>query len=133
MKYDRYAPSKQNLLCNGKSVLEVLSESVSMKKMDNDKLHFDVRNLENLNSPNPNHVTEGLSTMNSFRKPIFHYITKPAISVSTSLYIAEKSKYEQPKIVLVLDISQEMNAGDRWMKNRDALFRFIVQLLPIWT
>ena len=117
-------------------------ESVTVMDRKEYKLDDKNRNEQNISlfnqdiTPNDKYSTESIDK--SFQRPSFHYITQPITSLTSSssgssLYIPDKLKFEQPKIVFVLDISQEMAVGDRWMKTRDALFRLIVQLLPIGT
>ena len=113
-----------------------VGESVTVMDQENHKL-----NNQNYSRNQEMETSKEYLNKNSnqtFRPPIFHYISQPIASLASSsavssLYASDKPKYEQPKLVFVLDISQEMAVGDRWMKTRDALFRLIVQLLPVGT
>ena len=113
-----------------------VGESVTVMDQENHKL-----NNQNYSRNQEMETSKAYLNENSnqtFRLPTFHYISQPTASLASSsavssLYASDKLKYEQPKLVFVLDISQEMAVGDRWMKTRDALFRLITQLLPVGT
>ncbi len=90
LDYDRYAPTKQNLLCDGKSALETILS------------HQDF-----VNKPFAGNGSFQLGIEAS--PPKFKYLLhRPNL-----------------RIVLALDISQQMNHEDRWARTRDALFRLV--------
>ena len=106
-----FAPTKQNLLCEGRSGLAVLFESLATN-VDRSM----VRDVD-LVADDSLFVDETALVVDAFEAPDFTYV--PAVK-STNL-----------KLVLALDVSADMNAY--WSPTRDALYRLIGQLLPSGT
>ena len=98
--YDRDAPTKQNILCQRKSAIEII------------RAHRDfARQLYNNNNNNNNSNNETDEEQPEFIEPIFNFVLS-----STKRY------------VLVLDVSQSMNVDKRWEVTRNGLFRFLSHL-----
>lgn len=103
--YDRYAPTKQNLLCEGKSAMEIISNHSDFHLFDAGKT-----NRKDSLFKKTDGILHPLSSRN--HSPKFNLVLPPS----------------NLRILLVLDISERMSST--WTKTRDALFRFILLLPP---
>ncbi|XP_059083707.1 calcium-activated chloride channel regulator 1-like [Tigriopus californicus] len=103
--YDRYAPTKQNLLCEGKSAMEIISNHQDFHSRHGTSTEGKDSEFKKTHS-----ILNQLSSR--YHSPRFHLVLP-----SSNL-----------RILLVLDISEQMT--NTWTKTRDALFRFILLLPP---
>jgi len=105
--YNRIAPTKQNILCGGRSAWETIFDGDDLREVEgvDDSGNRQVYTLAPQESIRP---TPG---GDSIRDTTFRYV-EPA----------------ETKFVLVLDISSHMEHANRWTNVKKALFRFI-QLL----
>ena len=124
--YDRTVPSKQNILCQRQSALEIIRSSKDFKQQHQQELKQSkllnftdkIRNLESFDLDGDGRVSIGgegsADGKGVFRAPKFEYVLA-----------SESQRY-----ILVLDISKSMGAegGIRWREIRNGLFRFFAHV-----
>ncbi len=136
--YNRAAPTKQNLLCNEQSGIEVILnhadfqttwENIYQKPTKTeDDLQLDlVSEFANVSrNASSTSTTTSTTTLRPLKQNTVVYPVTAKDSVSPSFnYIIPKSN----RYVLVLERTSVMNINQRWTNLRRALFRFI-QYLP---
>ncbi len=113
--YHRFSPSKQHLLCDGKSGAEVILAHGDFRRGGNGRLRRRMMKQKGKKadptSPTPRDVfrKQAPSTV-----PEVRFVLPPV----------------PLRLVLVLDVSQRMRVGDRWRRCREALF-VLLSHLPV--
>ena len=119
-KYDRAVPSKQNVLCNGRSALEVIAAHADFAVKDQ---------VEGTGNKNMSDFAEKIRNPDSFETP-----SRP-LQDPSKVVVEDLRQYSPPsfrfvfpgvrRFVLALDLSRSMDGGDggQWRSVRDGLFR----------
>jgi len=103
--YNALAPTKQNLLCSGRSAIEVILNSQDFKHNNAKRGRLIMRKRRGKTLREEEEETAKSDPW----RPRFDYVL-PAVPL---------------RLVLALDVSQRMNAGERYARTRDALFSLI--------
>ena len=124
--YNRFSPTKQNLLCNGASAIEtILSHPDFNQEYHNKKKNTAATTVDSIFvTPNQNE-----STTTTVMPPLnFMEFNKIGVKAPTFRYIVPK----QNKYVVLLDRTSVMGINSRWVNVKRAFYRFI-SYLPVGT